>query len=180
MKVSDLKNCLEGMDENLEVGISYWDFSMKLNDVKVKNGICHLEFGDDITSEPANVVANESVGVEPEVSEEDYDAPDFTFGELTTIEDPNENSIRCWPVKGPEGNVVCYLRKKDSAQLRNEEQAQARNTAFRYWKLVNSSKTALIHAISGFLEHSIWTVNDEGVVYCPEENGLCPLVYFPE
>lgn len=174
MKVRDLKNCLEGMDENLEVGVSYWDFSMLLNDVKLKNGICHLEFGNNI---PAPLDVEEE---EEEEVDEGYDSPDFTFGELTTIEDPNENSIKCWPVKDADGDVVCYLRKKDSVQIRNEEQAIARNTAFRYWKLVNSSKTALIHAISRFLEHPVWTVNDEGIVYCAEENGVCPLVYFPE
>ena len=46
MKVRDLKSLLAGVDENLEVGISYWDFTLLLKGAGVKNDMFHLEFGD--------------------------------------------------------------------------------------------------------------------------------------
>lgn len=193
MKVRDLKSLMEGVDENLEVGISYWDFTLMLKSAGIKNGIFHLEFGDT-----RNVAADEPEG--EEVSEAEDEAPvpeaealaptpgtatleEYTIGSLTTVSDPNGNNIKCWPINNSAG-IVGYLRKKDLVQDRNSEEAAARNTAFRYWKLVSNREEGMLKAIRKFITDNfsmsarLWTSG--GSLYGEAGTNIAPLVYFPE
>lgn len=201
MKVRDLKSLLTGADENLEVGISYWDFTLFLKSAGVKNDMFHLEFGDtrseDLEYGPTpgpEVHTNINRHDTEELEESEDDAPvpeaapvpdsaEYTIGAITTIEDPNGNNIKCWPISNSAG-LVCYLRKKDLLQARTADEAAIRNTAFRYWKLVSNTKTALLRVIKRFVNNelgtsaSLWT--SEGTMFGDEENAIAPLVYFPE
>lgn len=198
MKVRDLKSLLTGVDENLEVGISYWDFTLFLKSAGVKNDMFHLEFGDT-RSEALEYGPTPGPEVHTNINRHDTeelegDAPvpeaapvpdsaEYTIGAITTIEDPNGNSIKCWPISNSAG-LVCYLRKKDLLQVRTADAAATRNTAFRYWKLLSNTKTALLRVIKKFVHDeldtsaSLWT--SEGTMFGDEENAIAPLVYFPE
>lgn len=198
MKVRDLKSLLTGVDENFEVGISYWDFTLFLKSAGVKNDMFHLEFGDtrsealEYGPTPGPEVHTNINRHDTEESEGDAPVPEaapvpdsaeYTIGAITTIEDPNGNSIKCWPISNSAG-LVCYLRKKDLLQARTADEAAIRNTAFRYWKLVSNTKTALLRVIKRFVNNelgtsaSLWT--SEGTMFGDEENAIAPLVYFPE
>lgn len=197
MKVRDLKSLLTGVDENLEVGISYWDFTLFLKGAGVKNNMFHLEFGD---TRPETLEYGQTPG--SEVSQattttnshdtEDGDAPDaapvpdsteYTIGALTTVSDPNGNEIKCWPINNSAG-LVGYLRKKDLLQERTSSEAASRNTAFRYWKLVSNREEGLLKAIRKFIADelsvstSLWTT--EGTLFGEAGTNIAPLVYFPE
>lgn len=199
MKVRDLKSLLTGVDENFEVGISYWDFTLFLKSAEVKNGMFHLEFGDtrsealeygptpgsEVPTATTNRHDTEELEGDALVPEEAPvpDSAEYTIGVITTIEDPNGNSIKCWPISNSDG-LVGYLRKKDLLQVRTADAAATRNTAFRYWKLVSNTKTALLRVIKRFVNNelgtsaSLWT--SEGTMFGDEENAIAPLVYFPE
>lgn len=189
MKVRDLKSLLTGVDENLEVGISYWDFTLFLKGAGVKNDMFHLEFGDTRSEAleygPTPGPTDRHDAEDALVSEAAPvpDSAEYTIGTITTIEDPNGNSIKCWPISNYNG-LVGYLRKKDLLQVRTAEAAATRNTAFRYWKLVSNTKTALLRVIKRFVNNelgtsaSLWT--SEGTMFGDEENAIAPLVYFPE
>lgn len=192
MKVRDLMGLMEGVDENLEVGISYWDFTLMLKSAGIKNGIFHLEFGD-----------TRNVGADSEDTPEAEGAPipegealastpgtangptleEYTIGALTTVSDPNGNGIKCWPISNSAG-LVGYLRKKDLLQERTSSEAASRNTAFRYWKLVSNREEGLLKAIRKFIADeldmnaSLWTT--EGTLYGEDGTNIAPLVYFPE
>lgn len=195
MKVRDLKSLLTGVDENLEVGISYWDFTLFLKGAGVKNDMFHLEFGDtrpealEYGSTPGSEVSQATTNSH---DTEDGDAPDaapvpdsteYTIGALTTVSDPNGNGIKCWPISNSAG-LVGYLRKKDLLQGRTSSEAASRNTAFRYWKLVSNREEGLLKAIRKFIADelsmnaSLWTT--EGTLYGEAEINIAPLVYFPE
>ena len=201
MKVRDLKSLLTGVDENLEVGISYWDFTLFLKGAGVKNDMFHLEFGDtrsealEYGPTPGSEVPTATTNINRHDTEElEGDAPvpeaapvpdsaEYTIGALTTVSDPNGNEIKCWPISNSAG-LVGYLRKKDLLQVRTADAAATRNTAFRYWKLVSNTKTALLRVIKRFVNNelgtsaSLWT--SEGTMFGDEENAIAPLVYFPE
>lgn len=198
MKVRDLKSLLAGVDENLEVGISYWDFTLFLKGAGVKNDMFHLEFGDtrpealEYGSTPESEVpqattTTSSHDTEAPVPDSD-DAPDpdyaeYTIGTLTTVSDPNGNEIKCWPISNSAG-LVGYLRKKDLLQERTSSEAASRNTAFRYWKLVSNREEGLLKAIRKFIADdlsmsvSLWTT--EGTLFGEAGTNVAPLVYFPE
>lgn len=198
MKVRDLKSLLTGVDENFEVGISYWDFTLFLKSAGVKNDMFHLEFGDT-RSEALEYGPTPGPEVHTNINRHDTeepegdapvpeaasvsDSPEYTIGAITTIEDPNGNSIKCWPINNSAG-LVGYLRKKDLLQARTADEAAIRNTAFRYWKLVSNTKTPLLRVIKRFVNNelgtsaSLWT--SEGTMFGDEENAIAPLVYFPE
>lgn len=199
MKVGDLKSLLAGVDENLEVGISYWDFTLFLKSAGVKNDMFHLEFGDTRpealeygpTPGPEVPTATTTTNINSHESEEG-DAPDpevapssaeYSIGTLTTVSDPNGNEIRCWPISNSVG-LVGYLRKKDLMQERTSSEAASRNTAFRYWKLVSNREEGLLKAIRKFIADefgmsaSLWTT--EGTLYGEAGTNVAPLVYFPE
>lgn len=197
MKVRDLKSLLTGVDENLEVGISYWDFTLFLKGAGVKNDIFHLEFGDtrpealEYGPTPGSEVSTNIDRHDTEESEEG-DAPDpeaapssveYTIGALTTVSDPNGNGIKCWPISNSAG-LVGYLRKKDLLQERTSSEAASRNTAFRYWKLVSNHKEGLLKAIRKFIADELsvsarlWTT--EGTLFGEAGTSVAPLVYFPE
>ena len=195
MKVRDLKSLLAGVDENLEVGISYWDFTLFLKSAGVKNDMFHLEFGDtrpeaEPTPGPevpqatttSNINSHEPEGDAPD----DTDVPDpeeYTIGALTTVSDPNGNEIKCWPISNSAG-LVGYLRKKDLLQERTSSEAASRNTAFRYWKLVSNREEDLLKAIKRFIANELsvsarlWTT--EGTLFGEAGTSVAPLVYFPE
>lgn len=185
MKVRDLMCLMEGVDENLEVGISYWDFTLMLKSAGIKNGIFHLEFGDTRNvgadapeAEGAPMPEGEAPGTTNGPTLEEY-----TIGSLTTVSDPNGNNIKCWPINNSAG-IVGYLRKKDLVQDRNSEEAAARNTAFRYWKLVSNREEGMLKAIRKFITDNfsmsarLWT--SEGSLYGEAGTNVAPLVYFPE
>ena len=190
MKVRDLKSLLAGVDENLEVGISYWDFTLFLKGAGVKNDMFHLEFGD---TRPEALEYGPTPGSEvPQATtnshetEDDAPVPDsaeYTIGALTTVSDPNGNEIKCWPISNSAG-LVAYLRKKDLLQERTSSEAASRNTAFRYWKLVSNREEGLLKAISNFIADELsmiaclWTT--EGTLYGEAGTNVAPLVYFPE
>lgn len=197
MKVRDLKSLLAGVDENLEVGISYWDFTLFLKGAGVKNDMFHLEFGD---TRPETLEYEPTSGSEvPQATtttnsheSEEGDAPDpevapsseeYTIGALTTVSDPNGNNIKCWPINNSAG-LVGYLRKKDLLQERTSSEAASRNTAFRYWKLVSNREEDLLKAIRKFIADelsvsaSLWTT--EGTLFGEAGTNVAPLVYFPE
>lgn len=190
MKVRDLKSLLVGVDENLEVGISYWDFTLFLKGAGVKNDMFHLEFGDtrpEAESTPESEVpdinsheSEESDAPDPEVAPSSVE---YTIGALTTVSDPNGNEIKCWPISNSAG-LVGYLRKKDLLQERTSSEAASRNTAFRYWKLVSNREEGLLKAIRKFIADelgmsaSLWTT--EGTLYGEDGTNVAPLVYFPE
>ena len=195
MKVRDLKSLLAGVDENLEVGISYWDFILFLKDAGVKNNMFHLEFGDTrpeaLEYEPTSGSEVPQATTNSHESEEG-DAPDpevapsseeYTIGALTTVSDPNGNNIKCWPINNSAG-LVGYLRKKDLLQERTPSEAASRNTAFRYWKLVSNREEGLLKAIRTFIADelsvsaSLWTT--EGTLFGEAGTNVAPLVYFPE
>ena len=195
MKVRDLMGLMEGVDENLEVGISYWDFTLMLKSAGIKNGIFHLEFGDtrNIGADaPDSEDAPEAEGAP--IPEGEALAPttgtvngptleEYTIGALTTVSDPNGNEIKCWPISNSAG-LVGYLRKKDLLQERTSSEAASRNTAFRYWKLVSNREEGLLKAIKKFIADeldmgaSLWTT--EGTLYGETGTNVAPLVYFPE
>lgn len=197
MKVRDLKSLLTGVDENLEVGISYWDFTLFLKGAGVKNDMFHLEFGDtrpEAAPTPGPEVSTATTNIDRHDSEEseESDAPDpevapssveYTIGALTTVSDPNGNEIKCWPISNSAG-LVGYLRKKDLLQERTSSEAASRNTAFRYWKLVSNREEDLLKAIRKFIADelsmsaSLWTT--EGTLYGETGTSVAPLVYFPE
>lgn len=195
MKVRDLMGLMEGVDENLEVGISYWDFTLMLKSAGIKNGIFHLEFGDTRNvgadapdsedapeAEEAPIPEGEALAPTPGT----INGPtleEYTIGSLTTVSDPNGNNIKCWPINNSAG-LVGYLRKKDLVQDRNSEEAAARNTAFRYWKLVSNREGDMLKAIWKFIADNfsmsarLWT--SEGTLYGEVGTSVAPLVYFPE
>lgn len=197
MKVRDLKSLLTGVDENLEVGISYWDFTLFLKGAGVKNDMFHLEFGDTrpeagTTPGPEVPTATTNINRHDAEESEEGDAPDpeaahssveYTIGTLTTVSDPNGNEIKCWPISNSAG-LVGYLRKKDLLQERTASEAASRNTAFRYWKLVSNREEDLLKAIRKFIADelsmsaSLWTT--EGTLYGEAGTSVAPLVYFPE
>ena len=200
MKVRDLKSLLAGVDENLEVGISYWDFTLFLKDAGVKNNMFHLEFGDtrpealeyEPTSGSEVPTATTNIDRHDVEESEEGDAPDpevapssaeYTIGALTTVSDPNGNNIKCWPINNSAG-LVGYLRKKDLLQERTSSEAASRNTAFRYWKLVSNREEGLLKAIRKFIADelsvsaSLWTT--EGTLFGEAGTNIAPLVYFPE
>lgn len=202
MKVRDLKSLLAGVDENLEVGISYWDFTLFLKGAGVKNDMFHLEFGDTRpealeygpTPGPEVPQATTTTNIDrhdAEESEED-DAPDvapvpdsteYSIGTLTIVSDPNGNEIKCWPISNSAG-LVGYLRKKDLLQERTSSEAASRNTVFRYWKLVSNREEDLLKAIRKFIANELgmsarlWTT--EGTLFGEAGTNIAPLVYFPE
>lgn len=190
MKVRDLKSLLAGVDENIEVGISYWDFTLFLKGAGVKNDMFHLEFGD--TRPEYGPTPGPEVSTNRHDAEEEGDAPDpevapssteYTIGTLTTVSDPNGNEIKCWPISNSAG-LVGYLRKKDLLQERTSSEAASRNTAFRYWKLVSNREEGLLKAIRKFIADELsmsarlWTT--EGTLYGEAGTSVAPLVYFPE
>lgn len=200
MKVRDLKSLLAGVDENLEVGISYWDFTLLLKGAGVKNDMFHLEFGDTRpealeygpTSGAEVSTATTNIDRHDAEESEEGDAPDsevapsseeYTIGTLTTASDPNGNEIKCWPISNSAG-LVAYLRKKDLLQERTSSEAASRNTAFRYWKLVSNREEGLLKAIRKFIADELsmsarlWTT--EGTLFGEEGTSVAPLVYFPE
>lgn len=198
MKVRDLKSLLTGVDENLEVGISYWDFTLLLKGAGVKNDMFHLEFGDtrpealeygptpgsEVSQATTNSHDTEDDAPVPEDDEPAVpDSAEYTIGALTTVSDPNGNEIRCWPISNSAG-LVGYLRKKDLLQERTSSEAASRNTAFRYWKLVSNHEIALLRTIRKFIADelsvsaSLWTT--EGTLFGEAGTNIAPLVYFPE
>lgn len=202
MKVRDLKSLLTGVDENLEVGISYWDFTLFLKSAGVKNDMFHLEFGDTRPealeygptpgSEVTTSTTTANINRHDTEESEEGDAPDpeaapssveYTIGTLTTVSDPNGNEIKCWPISNSAG-LVGYLRKKDLLQERTSSEAASRNTAFRYWKLVSNREEGLLKAIRKFIADELsmsarlWTT--EGTLYGEAGTSVAPLVYFPE
>lgn len=193
MKVRDLKSLLTGVDENLEVGISYWDFTLFLKGAGVKNDMFHLEFGDT-RSEALEYGPTPGPEVPTYRHDTEGDAPvpeaasvpdsaEHTIGAITTIEDPNGNNIKCWPINNSAG-LVGYLRKKDLTQERTSSEAASRNTAFRYWKLVSNHEVALLRTIRNFIANEfsmsarLWTT--EGTLFGGDGTSVAPLVYFPE
>lgn len=193
MKVRDLMGLMEGVDENLEVGISYWDFTLMLKSAGIKNGIFHLEFGDTRNvgadapedapeAEGAPIPEGEALAPTPGTTNGPT-LEEYTIGSLTTVSDPNGNNIKCWPINNSAG-LVGYLRKKDLVQDRNSEEAAARNTAFRYWKLVSNREGGMLKAIWKFIADNfsmsarLWT--SEGTLYGEVGTSVAPLVYFPE
>lgn len=198
MKVRDLKSLLTGVDENLEVGISYWDFTLFLKGAGVKNDMFHLEFGDtrpealeygptpgsEVTTTTTNSHNTEDDAPVPEDNEPAVpDSAEYTIGALTTVSDPNGNGIKCWPISNSAG-LVGYLRKKDLLQERTSSEAASRNAAFRYWKLVSNREEGLLKAIRKFIADELsvsarlWTT--EGTLYGESGTSVAPLVYFPE
>lgn len=193
MKVRDLKSLLTGVDENLEVGISYWDFTLFLKSAGVKNDMFHLEFGDTRSEEaptPEPEVSQAITTTNSHESEDDApvaapvpDSVEYTIGALTTVSDPNGNEIKCWPINNSAG-LVGYLRKKDLLQERTSSEAASRNTAFRYWKLVSNREEGLLKAIRKFIADELsmsarlWTT--EGTLFGEAGTSVAPLVYFPE
>lgn len=198
MKVRDLKSLLAGVDENLEVGISYWDFTLFLKGAGVKNDMFHLEFGDtrpealEYGPTPESEVSQATTTTTINSHESEDDAPiaapvpdstEYTIGTLTTVSDPNGNEIKCWPINNSAG-LVGYLRKKDLLQERTSSEAASRNTAFRYWKLVSNREEGLLKAIRKFIADELsmsarlWTT--EGTLYGEAGTSVAPLVYFPE
>lgn len=200
MKVRDLKSLLTGVDENLEVGISYWDFTLFLKGAGVKNDMFHLEFGDTrpealeygptpgpevpTATTTTNIHNTEDDAPVPEDDEPAVpDSAEYTIGALTTVSDPNGNEIKCWPISNSAG-LVGYLRKKDLLQERTSSEAASRNTAFRYWKLVSNHEEGLLKAIRKFIADELsmsarlWTT--EGTLYGEAGTSVAPLVYFPE
>lgn len=197
MKVRDLKSLLTGVDENLEVGISYWDFTLFLKGAEVKNDMFHLEFGDTrleafeyapipVPEVPTATTTTNISRHDTEEPEGDAPVPDsteYTIGALTTISDPNGNEIKCWPISNSAG-LVGYLRKKDLLQERTSSEAASRNTAFRYWKLVSNREEGLLKAIRDFIADELsmsarlWTT--EGTLFGEAGTNVAPLVYFPE
>lgn len=198
MKVRDLKSLLAGVDENLEVGISYWDFTLFLKGAGVKNDMFHLEFGDTRpealeygpTPGPEVQTATTTTNINSHETEDDApvaapvpDFAEYTIGALTTVSDPNGNEIKCWPINNSAG-LVAYLRKKDLLQERTSSEAASRNTAFRYWKLVSNREEGLLKAIRKFIADELsmsarlWTT--EGTLYGEAGTSVAPLVYFPE
>lgn len=200
MKVRDLKSLLTGVDENLEVGISYWDFTLLLKGAGVKNDMFHLEFGDTRpealeygpTPGPEVTTATTTTNIhntedDAPVPEDDEpavpDSAEYTIGALTTVSDPNGNEIKCWPISNSAG-LVGYLRKKDLLQERTSSEAASRNTTFRYWKLVSNREEGLLKAIRKFIADELsvsarlWTT--EGTLYGESGTSVAPLVYFPE
>ena len=194
MKVRDLKSLLAGVDENLEVGISYWDFTLFLKGAGVKNDMFHLEFGDtrpealEYGSTPGSEVPQATTNSHETEDDAPVAAPvpdsaEYTIGALTTVSDPNGNNIKCWPINNSAG-LVGYLRKKDLLQERTPSEAASRNTAFRYWKLVSNREEGLLKAIRKFIADelsvsaSLWTT--EGTLFGEAGTNVAPLVYFPE
>ena len=202
MKVGDLKSLLAGVDENLEVGISYWDFTLFLKGAGVKNNMFHLEFGDtrpesleyaptpgsevSAATTTTNINSHETEDDAPVPEDEEQPIPDsaeYTIGALTTVSDPNGNEIKCWPISNSAG-LVGYLRKKDLLQERTSSEAASRNTAFRYWKLVSNHEIALLRTIRNFIADELsmsarlWTT--EGTLFGEAGTSVAPLVYFPE
>ena len=202
MKVRDLKSLLTGVDENLEVGISYWDFTLLLKGAGVKNDMFHLEFGDtrsealehaptpgsevSTATTTTNINSHETEDDAPVPEDEGQPIPDsaeYTIGALTTVSDPNGNEIKCWPISNSAG-LVGYLRKKDLLQERTSSEAASRNTAFRYWKLVSNHEIALLRTIRNFIADELsmsarlWTT--EGTLFGEAGTNVAPLVYFPE
>lgn len=201
MKVRDLKSLMVGVDENLEVGVSYWDFTLFLKGAGVKNGMFHLEFGDTRSEDleygptPGSEVPTTTTNINRHDAEETEgdalvpeaalvpDSAEYTIGAITTIEDPNGNNIKCWPINNSAG-LVGYLRKKDLTQERTSSEAASRNTAFRYWKLVSNHEIALLRTIRNFIANEfsvsarLWTT--EGTLFGEDGTSVAPLVYFPE
>lgn len=196
MKVRDLKSLLAGVDENLEVGISYWDFTLFLKGAGVKNDMFHLEFGDTRPEAPeygptsGSEISQATTTTNSHDTEDDApdaapvpDSTEYSIGTLTTVSDPNGNEIKCWPISNSAG-LVGYLRKKDLLQERTSNEAASRNTAFRYWKLVSNHEEGLLKAIKKFIADelsmstSLWTT--EGTLYGEAGTSVAPLVYFPE
>lgn len=199
MKVRDLKSLLAGVDENLEVGISYWDFTLFLKSAGVKNNMFHLEFSDTRLEagptpgpEVSTATTTTNINMHDAEESEEGDAPDpeaapssteYSIGTLTTVSDPNGNEIKCWPINNSAG-LVGYLRKKDLIQERTSSEAASRNTAFRYWKLVSNREEGLLKAIRKFIADELgmsarlWTT--EGTLYGEAGTNVAPLVYFPE
>ena len=200
MKVRDLKSLLTGVDENLEVGISYWDFTLFLKGAGVKNDMFHLEFGDtrsealedaptpgpEVSPATTNINSHETEDNAPVPEDEEQPIPDsaeYTIGALTTVSDPNGNGIKCWPISNSAG-LVGYLRKKDLLQERTASEAASRNTAFRYWKLVSNHEEGLLKAIRKFIADELsvsarlWAT--EGTLFGEAGTSVAPLVYFPE
>lgn len=204
MKVRDLKSLLAGVDENLEVGISYWDFTLFLKGAGVKNDMFHLEFGDTRpeaqygptpgsevpqattnsheTEDDAPVPDSDTEGDTPDAAPV-LDSTEYSIGTLTIVSDPNGNEIKCWSISNSAG-LVGYLRKKDLLQERTSSEAASRNTVFRYWKLVSNREEGLLKAIRKFIANELgmsarlWTT--EGTLFGEAGTNVAPLVYFPE
>lgn len=201
MKVRDLKSLLAGVDENLEVGISYWDFTLFLKGAGVKNDMFHLEFGDtrpealeygptpgsEVPTATTTTNSHETEDDAPVPEDEEQPVPDssteYSIGTLTIVSDPNGNEIKCWPISNSAG-LVGYLRKKDLLQERTSSEAASRNTVFRYWKLVSNCEEGLLKAIRKFIANELsmsarlWTT--EGTLFGEAGTNVAPLVYFPE
>lgn len=130
MKKSELIEKLSAIAGDPEVGIGYWDMSLKLADVQesTSGGIyepfVHLVFSND----PLESVS--------EVASETVSDPVYSWDEEKVIDDPNGNHIRCYVIK-KDGVVIGYMRKFQSGERMCYDRAQSRNTRFRYFKMTD-------------------------------------------
>ena len=133
MKKSELIEKLSAIAGDPEVGIGYWDMSLKLADVQesTSGGIyepfVHLIFSNDPLKSSGETASETVSGISG-------DAPVYSWDEEKVVNDPNGNRIRCYVIK-KNGVVIGYMRKSQSGERMDYDRAQGRNTRFRYFKM---------------------------------------------
>lgn len=152
MKKSELIEKLSVIPGDPEVGIGYWDLSLRLSDIQESTAgglyepFIHLIFSND----PLESVEDQIV----DCPENDYD-----WSEEKVITDPNGNNIRCYVLK-KSGVIIGYMRKSQSDELLSYERAQSRNTRFRYFKMSDDAdKLSIARMILG---GDVWSSEDDG------------------
>lgn len=72
----------------------------------------------------------------------------FTFGHATSIEDPEGQTVECWPIYDSAG-LVGYLRKTNIRSICDKNQARTKGS--KYWKRVSGRNEQLLQAIADFV-----------------------------
>lgn len=72
----------------------------------------------------------------------------YTFGHATSIEDPEGQTVECWPIYDSAG-LVGYLRKTNIRSICDKNQARTKGS--KYWKRVSGHNEQLLQAIADFV-----------------------------
>lgn len=120
MKVKELKPILEALDDDAEV-----EFTIVNHSREPKIPLRKYEFRDNYRT-----------------------CGTYTFGHATSIEDPEGQTVECWPIYDSAG-FVGYLRKTNIRSICDKNQARTKGS--KYWKRVSGRNEQLLQAIADFV-----------------------------
>lgn len=132
MKVKELKPILGALDDNAEV-----EFTIVNHSREPKIQLRKYEFRDIYrTCRP------------------------YIFGHATSIEDPEGQTVECWPIYDYNSTgLVGYLRKTGIKSFCDQNHARTKGS--KYWKRVSRSQHELLEAISDFVCEEYDSYRDE-------------------